>query len=209
MTKFDIIDCLININAVQINPQNPFTFASGISSPIYCDNRLLISYPTQRRLIIDRFIDIIDNKQLQFDIIGGTATAGIPHAAWLAERLDLPMIYVRSSNKAHGKQNQIEGATKAGQRVLLIEDLISTGSSLINAAQAIRAAGLIIDDCLAIFNYQLTTAASNLENANVNAYSCSNFSELLAYASSKGEISAAEIKQLQQWQNNPEQWQRK
>ncbi|MYL60775.1 orotate phosphoribosyltransferase, partial [Virgibacillus halodenitrificans] len=132
---------LVKIKAVQINPNKFFTWTSGIKSPIYCDNRMTMSYPKVRKKIVNAFKQFIENMEEQPEVIAGCATAGIPHAAWLAEALDLPMVYVRGKAKAHGKGNQIEGDLREGQRVIVIEDLISTGGSSIEAAKSLEKSG--------------------------------------------------------------------
>lgn len=137
----EILHDLLKIQAVQINPDEFFTWTSGIKSPIYCDNRLTMSYPEIRRKITGAFLQMIEEMDVRPDFIAGCATAGIPHAAWLAEKLDLPLVYVRSERKAHGKKNQIEGTFRKGQRAIVIEDLISTGTSSIETALALRKEG--------------------------------------------------------------------
>ncbi|MEM1270686.1 MAG: orotate phosphoribosyltransferase, partial [Bacteroidota bacterium] len=136
-----IAAALLRIEAVSFSPADPFTWASGLRSPVYCDNRVTLAYPDVRRLIRDGFVQLIRSAGVLPDVIVGTATAGIPHAAWVAEALDLPMAYVRSKAKAHGRENQIEGRVVAGQRAVVIEDLISTGGSSIAAAEALQAVG--------------------------------------------------------------------
>src|SRR3972149_6737659 len=148
--KKEIAKILLELKAVELRPSNPFKWASGILSPIYCDNRLVISNPDKRKIVVDYFVDVIEDNCLDVDVVGGTATAGIPWAAWIAERINKRMIYVRAKAKDHGQENMIEGNFKPGMKVLIIEDLISTGSSLVSAIEAVREAGGIVNEAVAI-----------------------------------------------------------
>ena len=161
----EIAKDLLDIKAVFLSPLKPFTWASGIKSPIYCDNRLTLSYPVIRKKIEQEMSKIIKEKYSQVEILMGTATAGIPHAAYISDLLDLPMGYVRSSAKAHGRQNQIEGKYEKGQKVVVIEDLISTGGSSLECVEALREAGCEVLGLIAIFTYGLDKATVNFENA--------------------------------------------
>src|SRR5690625_5038906 len=156
---------LLAIKAVQIKTDGYFTWTSGIKSPIYCDNRLTMSYPSVRKNIVRAFVKMIEQLSVKPEVIAGCATAGIPHAAWLAEALNLPMVYVRSDRKSHGKQNQIEGHLNNGDHVLVIEDLISTGGSSIDVAIALREAGAQVTDVFAIFTYGLERAMESFKKA--------------------------------------------
>ena len=195
---------LLDIEAVTLAPNRPYTWASGLRSPIYCDNRLTLSSPAVRTLIADLLAERI--KPLQVDVIAGTATAGIPHAALVAERLGLPMVYVRGSAKAHGKGNQIEGRIQAGQRVVVIEDLLSTGMSAIEAAQAVEATGATVVRIQAIFSYGMTQLMGNLKAARVQADALLTFSELLETAVATTYISREEQDRLQDWAVDPVKW---
>lgn len=195
---------LLDIEAVTLAPNRPYTWASGLRSPIYCDNRLTLSNPAVRTMIADLLAERI--KPLQVDVIAGTATAGIPHAALVAERLGLPMVYVRGSAKAHGKGNQIEGRIQAGQRVVVIEDLLSTGMSSIEATQAVEAAGATVVRIQAIFSYGMTRLMENLEAARVQADALLTFSELLETAVATMYISREEQNRLQDWAVDPVKW---
>lgn len=195
---------LLDIEAVTLAPNRPYTWASGLRSPIYCDNRLTLSSPAVRTLIADLLAERI--KPLQVDVIAGTATAGIPHAALVAERLGLPMVYVRGSAKAHGKGNQIEGRIQAGQRVVVIEDLLSTGMSSIEATQAVEAVGATVVRIQAIFSYGMTRLLENLEAARVQADALLTFSELLETAVATTYISREEQDRLQDWAVDPVKW---
>jgi len=197
---------LLDIEAVLLRPSDPFTWSSGLRSPIYCDNRLTMAYPTVRRAICDGFAAVLDTKQLAPDVIVGTATAGIPHAAWLAEQLDLPMAYVRSSAKGHGRKNQIEGRIPSGASVVIIEDLVSTGGSALNAVEAVQEAGATVEAVLAIFTYELDAAAERFEKAEVPLVTLTTYSVLLDVAEARGDLSAADHEALHAWRRGPEAW---
>jgi len=199
MAKF-----LLDIEAVQINPKEYFTWTSGMKSPIYCDNRLTISYPKVREHIVESFIHLIEKLELDIDVIAGCATAGIPHAAFLAEALGLPMVYVRSDKKSHGKENQIEGVLHKDERVLVIEDLISTGSSAIQAAQALQKEGANIAAVFAIFTYELKKAERNFAHANLVYQTITNFSDTLHVLTKEGKLSQEDKEELMNWRNQLE-----
>ncbi|KAF6568403.1 orotate phosphoribosyltransferase [Paenibacillus sp. EKM202P] len=194
---------LLRIQAVALRPQQPFTWTSGIKSPIYCDNRLTMSYPEVRELIADSFAAIIREQYPETEVIAGTATAGIPHAAWVAQKLNLPMAYVRDKAKGHGKENQIEGRISAGQKVMVIEDLISTGGSSIKAAQAVEQAGAQPLAVLAIFSYQLDKATQAFEEAGVKLQTLSNYTALMEVALREGTIQEEEMELLRSWRQDP------
>ena len=202
-----IAELLLEIKAVQINTKQPFRYTSGMPSPIYCDNRLIISYPEARNTVIQAFTDKIEQQQIKCDLIAGTATAGIPHAAWIADRMQLPMAYVRSSAKQHGKQNQIEGHTEPGQTALVIEDLISTGGSAIAACQILQQQGVTAAHCLAIFNYQLPQSQQAFDDANITLHTLTTLDTLVDVAITKGYLSESEQQQVMTWGANPKQWQ--
>lgn len=196
---------LLQINAIKLSPQNPFTWASGIKSPIYCDNRITLSYPNVRKDIIAGFVE--KSQQMpKFDIIAGVATAGIPHGALLAHALDKPFMYVRSKPKAHGRQNQIEGELKQGQRVLVIEDLISTGGSSLKAVEAVREAGGNVIGALAIFTYGFEQAKIAFSNANCPFDTLSNYETLLEVAMEQKYIQMDRLATLQAWRADPKAW---
>ncbi len=199
---------LLDIKAVILSPTKPFTWASGIKSPIYCDNRLTLSYPNVRNEIVEGFVDIITTQFPEVEMIMGTATAGIPHAALIADRLDLPMGYVRSSSKSHGRENKIEGRISEGQRVVVIEDLISTGGSSIAAAQALDEAGCEILGVAAIFSYQLKDSEEAFREANLPLKTLTNYDELLEIAVETEYINPEALKGLKKWKLNPhdESW---
>lgn len=199
-----IAEALLQIEAVTLSPTEPYTWSSGLKSPIYCDNRLTLSFPNVRQVIVDGLVKSVNPTEV--DVIAGTATAGIPHGALLADRLGLPFIYVRSSAKGHGKGNQIEGKLEAGARVLVIEDLLSTGMSSIDAAQAIREAGGEVTGIQAIFSYGLPVLEKNLADANLSATSLTTFSELIEVAENMGVLNRSELDSLRDWQEDPRAW---
>lgn len=199
-----IAEALLQIEAVTLSPTEPYTWSSGLKSPIYCDNRLTLSFPNVRQVIVDGLVKSVNPTEV--DVIAGTATAGIPHGALLADRLGLPFIYVRSSAKGHGKGNQIEGKLEAGARVLVIEDLLSTGMSSIDAAQAIREAGGEVTGIQAIFSYGLPVLQKNLSDADLTATSLTTFSELIEVAESTGVLNRSELDSLRDWQEDPRAW---
>ena len=201
-----IVEQLLNIEAVFLRPNDPFTWSSGIKSPIYCDNRLTLSYPGLRKEIAAGLGRLIETHFPEVELVAGTATAGIPHAAWVSEVLDLPMCYVRSSAKSHGKGNQIEGKAKAGEKVVVIEDLISTGGSAITAVEALRAAGCEVLGIVSIFTYELEKSIKSLENANIKSHSLTGYSELINVALEKDLIHKEDVQTLQAWRENPEEW---
>lgn len=202
--KEQIAEQLLNIDAVVLRPESPFTWSSGLKSPVYCDNRLTMSYPEVRREIAKGFIDVIKERYPDVDVIAGTATAGIPHAAWVSAALDLPMVYVRGSAKSHGKKKQIEGLVKPGQKVVVIEDLISTGGSVLTAVEALRESGAEILGAVAIFTYQLAMAAKNLEEADVAWETLTDFESLIDIARYKKIVTESQLDQLKKWLQDPE-----
>lgn len=170
---------LLRVGAVSFSPDQPYVWASGIESPVYCDNRLTMAFPDIRRQITDGFQKVLEAQGLLPDVIVGTATAGIPHAAWLADRLGLPMAYVRSSSKRHGRRNQIEGRVKPGWTAVVVEDLISTGGSSLDAVRVLREAGLVVPLVVAIFSYALPVAAARFAAEDTSVVTLTNFNELL------------------------------
>lgn len=195
---------LLEIEAVSLKPSDPFTWSSGIKSPIYCDNRLTLSYPSVRRDIESGLVELIRTHFPDAEVIAGTATAGIPHAALVSEQMDLPMVYVRSKAKGHGKGNQIEGRITTGQKVVVIEDLISTAGSAITAAKALREAGAIVLGIAPIFTYELEAGKTNLMENHLTAYTLTDFSTLEKVALEKGYIKQEERQKLAKWKENPE-----
>lgn len=202
-TEAKIAADLLNIGAVALRPDEPFTWTSGIKSPIYCDNRLTMAYPEVRERIAEGFAELIRSRYPETEVIAGTATAGIPHAAWVAQKLNLPMAYIRDKAKGHGKQNQIEGLIKEGQKVVVIEDLISTGGSSLKAALAVREAGAEPLAVLAIFSYQLDRAVSAFAEENVPLATLSNYTALMQTALELGTIQENQVELLKSWREDP------
>lgn len=201
-----IAEALLETNAVQLNIKNPFTFVSGIKSPIYCDNRYIIGFPKYRKIIVDAFVDILKNKD--FDIVGGTATAGIPWASFIAYELNKPLCYIRAEKKEHGKGKQIEGAECKDKKLILIEDLISTGSSSIKAFEVSKEDGAIGLEIISIFSYEFEKASKNFEDAKIKFSSLSNFSTLMKIAKDKKFISEEDFNIAIEWNKNPDKWQK-
>ncbi|MEM1093962.1 MAG: orotate phosphoribosyltransferase [Bacteroidota bacterium] len=197
---------LLTIEAVKLAPDDPFTWASGLRSPIYCDNRLTLAYPRMRRLITDGFKAMLERHGWDPDVVVGTATAGIPHAAWLAGDLNLPMAYVRSKAKAHGRGNRIEGVVQPGQHVLVVEDLISTGASSLSVVEALREAGAEVLGLVAIFSYGLSTASEAFASLGVPFETISSFPVLLELARDEESITADQAASLEAWHADPKAW---
>ena len=193
---------LLDIEAVALRPNDYFTWTSGIKSPIYCDNRITMSYPKIRREIAVGMSKVIKEKFPEVEVVAGTATAGIPHAAWVSEVLDLPMIYVRDSAKKHGKTNQIEGRLLEGQKVVIIEDLISTGLSSLKVAKALEEAGAEVLGVVAIFSYELKKAQDAFVADNVEYHTLTNYNFLIEEAVASNYIKQEDVEKLLEWRNN-------
>lgn len=198
---------LLTIGAVKFSPDAPFTWASGIKSPIYTDNRMTIGFPEVRQNIFKGLAELITTNYGDVDIIGGVATAGIPHAAWVAETLNKPMIYVRSKPKDHGAGRQTEGAEVAGKKVVLIDDLISTGGSVLGAVEAVRQAGADVLGVVSIFSYELPAGVVNFEQAGLTFQSLTTYSQLIDAAIARGDLNASQLATLKDWQQSPADWQ--
>lgn len=197
---------LLDINAVTLKPDEPFTWASGLHSPIYTDNRLTISYPFVRRNICVGMTELIKHHLEDADVIAGVATAGIPHAAYVAERLEKPLIYVRSKPKDHGRGKQIEGVLKKGQKVVVIDDLLSTGGSALKAVKAVQAAGGDVIGVVAIFSYQLPALDENFKQAGLPYYTVTNYTTLIETAKDNHMISDDQLASLHAWRKDPAKW---
>ncbi len=208
-TETKVAELLLKSGAVILRPQKPFKFASGILSPIYCDNRLLLSKPNERKLLRDFYVRKIKKEAVDADVIAGIATASIPWAALVAEKLNKPMIYIRKEAKDHGKENLIEGGLEPGQKVLVIEDLVSTGGTSLASVAAARKEGAVVEKCIAIFTYEMEIAKKGFEEANCQLLTLSNFSTLIKVAAKKGYIQKEEISLLKEWSKNPSDWGRK
>jgi orotate phosphoribosyltransferase len=199
---------LLKIKAVTLNPGKPFKFASGILSPVYIDCRLLMSYPKERRIIRDLYISNI-KKVGNFDLIAGTATAGIPHAAFISEKMNIPMIYIRGKSKDHGKGNQIEGLISKNQKVAIIEDLISTAGSSVDSAKAIKAANAVATHVFAIITYGMKMSIKNLKANNLELVPLTTFDETIMVAEKMNLITSKEKSVIHSWIENPQEWAKK
>ncbi|QQU18558.1 orotate phosphoribosyltransferase [Enterococcus casseliflavus] len=197
---------LLDIEAIFLRPNEPFTWASGIKSPIYCDNRITMSYPTVRRAIAKGLAAVIKTTYPEVEVIAGTATAGIPHAAWVAELLDLPMVYIRSKAKEHGKGNQIEGRIQPNQKMVVIEDLLSTGGSVLEACEAAKREGADVLGVAAIFTYELPQVQENFEQADLPYVTLTNYTALIESALEMGAIQESDVALLQEWRKDPAAW---
>lgn len=195
---------LLNIKAVFLSPDKPFTWASGIKSPIYCDNRLILTAPAARKVVENAIAQTVKEKFPEAEVLMGTSTAGIAHAAIAADILDMPMGYVRGSAKDHGRGNRIEGRLEQGAKVVVIEDLISTGGSCIDVVEALREAGAEVLGVVSIFTYGMKKGVERLAAANVVNYSLSNFDTLVGVAVEKGYIAAEDEARLKQFMANPQ-----
>ncbi len=197
---------LLDIEAIFLRPNEPFTWASGIKSPIYCDNRITMSYPTVRRAIAKGLAAVIKTTYPEVEVIAGTATAGIPHSAWVAELLDLPMVYIRSKAKEHGKGNQIEGRIQPNQKMVVIEDLLSTGGSVLEACEAAKREGADVLGVAAIFTYELPQVQENFEQADLPYVTLTNYTALIESALEMGAIQESDVALLQEWRKDPAAW---
>jgi len=199
-------ELLLQINAIKLNPRNPFTWASGWNSPIYCDNRITLSFPAVRNYIRDEFSKNIEKQFGKPDVIAGVATGAIGIGILVAESLGLPFVYVRPEPKKHGRLNQVEGYLQKGQNVIVVEDLISTGNSSLLAVEALKEAGANVKGMAAIFSYGFEIASENFKIANVDLYTLSNYENLLPLAVAKRYITEEEEITLQEWRKSPSTW---
>lgn len=205
--KTAIAKLLLEIGAVTLQPTKPFTWASGIKSPIYTDNRLIMSYPAVRKQVTKALAAHILKHFPTVQVIAGTATAGIPHAAWVAATLDLPMIYVRSQAKDHGKKEQIEGCLAADTRVVVLDDLVSTGASVLKAVRAVQQKQAEVLGVVSIFTYELAVSLSQFNAAQIPFHALTDYTSLIDTATQLGDIDQTQKQQLQQWCADPEHWQ--
>ena len=205
MSEKDIAKVLLRVGAVELSPNDPFTWASGIQSPIYCDNRLTMADPIGRKEIAQGLANMIREHYPETTVIAGTATAGIPHAAWVADILQLPMVYVRSSAKGHGRSRQIEGRISKDDQAVIIEDLISTGGSSLNAAAALRSEGVQVTGIASIFTYELNKADEAFATKNLTYHSLTNFGALIEASKEDGSIDDVSIDRLLAWHGNLKQ----
>lgn len=195
----EIAHAMLKVGAVELNPTELFTWASGIKSPIYCDTRLTISDPIIRKQLANGLAAVIKESFGATEIVAGTATAGIPHAAWVSDILELPMVYVRSKAKEHGRGNQIEGKYAAGQKVVVVEDIVSTGGSSITAVEALRAAGCEVLGVVCVYTYNLPRAEQAFDEAGIQYVSLTNFDYLIEAANESGAIKEEDIPSLKEW----------
>lgn len=205
-TKSQIATSLLEIEAVKLSPDKPFTWASGWNSPIYCDNRKTLSFPEVRKQIYKSFAKIIGELYPNADIIAGVATGAIAHGVLAAEEMGKPFIYVRSAAKDHGLTNQIEGYYKPGDKVVVVEDLVSTGGSSLKAVDALRQAGCRVLGMVAIFTYGFPEAASRFEAAGCRLDTLSDYNALIEVAVERGHVSSDELETLKEWRNSPDTW---
>ncbi len=205
-TAHKVAEFLLQIKAIRLNKEEPFQWASGWQSPIYCDNRKTLSYPKVRTFIRQKYVESIQEQFGQVDVIAGVATGGIAQGALVAQEMELPFIYVRNSSKGHGLQNQIEGDVSPGQRVLVIEDLISTGMSSLKAVEALREAGCQVVGMVAIFSYNFKQAQDNFKNYKCELHTLSDYNSLIEVAAEQGYISEDDISSLKSWRTDPSNW---
>jgi orotate phosphoribosyltransferase len=197
---------LLHVKAVQLNAQNPYTWASGWKSPIYCDNRKVLSYPTDRDYVKSELCSVIFQEYPEAEVLAGVATAGISWGAMAADQLKLPFVYVRPKPKEHGLGNQIEGSLEKGKKVLVIEDLVSTGKSSLQVCEVLQQAGAEVIGMVSIFNYGFPEAASAFDKANIPLTSLTNYSVLIDLAKETNQINQAEADTLMQWRESPATW---
>ena len=205
-SQIEVTKKLLEINTIKIQPTNPFTWASGWKSPIYCDNRKILSYPKTRTFIRDRFVDVISQKYPQAEVIAGVATGAIAMGVLVAEKMGLPFIYIRSKPKDHGLENLIEGDLMARQKVVIVEDLVSTGISSLNAAQAVMNFGAEVIGMVSIFTYNFPHARENFKKAGIELTSLSHYQVLIDTALEIGEITKEQVETLMKWREDPANW---
>lgn len=203
----DVAKSLLDREAVKVKIDPPFSWVSGIKSPVYCDNRKMIGFPEERKLIVEGFKKMIEEKGVEFDVIGGTATAAIPWAAFLAHELNVPMIYIRPEKKDHGAGKQIEGHLDEGKKVLIIEDLISTGGSSVKAAEAVRNEGkCTVEDIMAIVTWEIPKAAARFEEADINLSTLTDYTNIIGLAAEMGAIPEDQLQLVLEFKEDPPGW---
>ena len=209
-TAKDIASLLLDLKAVGVRTNPPYTWSSGLKRPMYCDNRLVISYPVERKIIVDALINLIKEKNLEFDVVGGTASAAVPWASFIAYALDKPMVYIKKASKGYGTDKLIEGTMAQGARVLIIEDLISTGGSSLRAAEAckqeFKATTVAV---VAIFTYEMPEAVAAFAASAIPLYTLSNFRALIEVAQEKNYLQAQEVQEILHWSEDPTEWDQK
>ena len=204
--KSETSEILLKLEAIKINPLNPYIWSSGWKSPIYCDNRIILSDQNSRDLIANNFVEIIKNQYSEVDVIAGVATGAIGMGMLIAQKLNLPFIYVRPEAKKHGRRNQIEGKVLENQKIVVIEDLISTGKSSLNAVKALREFGLNVQGMIAIFTYGFEISEHNFKEAQVELYTLSDYSYIIKKALEINYISEQDLTILRKWNKSPEKW---
>jgi len=204
--QVEVAQLLLQINTIKVQPTLPFTWASGWKSPIYCDNRKILSYPHARSIIRDRFVEVIKQQYPEAEVIAGVATGAIAHGALVAEKLGLPFIYVRSEPKSHGLENLIEGDLGVGQKVVIVEDLVSTGGSSLKAANAVSDFGGEVLGMVAIFTYEFPQAQNNFAKAGLTLTTLSRYQVLIEQALKMGRVTEDEIQKLMLWREDPASW---
>jgi orotate phosphoribosyltransferase len=205
-TALKVAEFLLQIKAVKLQPEDPFTWSSGWQSPVYCDNRLTLSYPKVRTYIRQEFVALIAEHFDNPEVIAGVATGGIAQGALVAQELGVPFVYVRSSSKGHGLQNKIEGQINEGQSVVVIEDLVSTGKSSLDAVEALREAGAKVKGMTAIFTYNFDVAKANFKKAGIKLHTLTDYDHLIDQAVKDGYIDRKIVNSLREWRKNPENW---
>ena len=201
-----IAQSLLQIKAIKLSPTNFFTWASGWHSPIYCDNRKILSYPAVRKLVYESFAEVIADKYPEAEVIAGVATGAIAHGVLAAEKMGKPFIYVRSAPKTHGLTNQVEGEYRPGAKVVVVEDLVSTGGSSLNAVEALRDAGCEVLGMVAIFTYGFPAAEENFRKAGVTLDTLSNYNAMIELATEQGYVHPDQLATLKEWRENPAEW---
>ena len=205
-TSSKIANYLLQIKAIKLETEKPFKWSSGIYSPIYCDNRIVLSFPKIRKLVCDCFVEIIKKKYNDTELVAGVATGGIGMGMLIAEKLDLPFVYVRPQAKKHGRKNQIEGLIKKNIKAIVIEDLISTGKSSLNAVDALKKEKVNVIGLISLFSYELEDAKKNISKSGLNYCSLSNFSDLIKIALSTNYIDTKQKEEIFKWRLNPQKW---
>ncbi|MEE4256697.1 MAG: orotate phosphoribosyltransferase [Bacteroidales bacterium] len=205
-TAYTVSDFLLQIKAIKLNNNNPFTWASGMRSPIYCDNRITLSFPTVRTYIRQQFVKAIQQEFGDVDLIAGVATGAIAQGVLVAQDMGLPFAYVRSSSKGHGLENLIEGKVEEGQSVVVVEDLVSTGGSSLKAVNALREAGCNVKGMVAIFTYQLPAAIKNFEKESCKLITLADYDSMIARALENNYINDSDFQSLSEWRNDPKKW---
>ena len=205
-TSSKIANYLLQIKAIKLETEKPFQWSSGIYSPIYCDNRIVLSFPKIRKLICDCFVEIIKKKYSDTELVAGVATGGIGMGMLIAEKLDLPFVYVRPQAKKHGRKNQIEGLIEKNIKAIVIEDLISTGKSSLNAVDALKKEKVNVIGLISLFSYELEDAKKNISKSGLNYCSLSNFSDLIKIALSTNYINTKQKEEIFKWRLNPQKW---